>query len=731
MLTPWISKNLKYFKKKTVLVAIFLSAVFFFCFSLNVNVSAQSLDFQGGIEAVDQNIALSGMDFRIIIVRIINTLLGLLGLLAVSLIIYAGYIWMTSGGDENKITEAKAILRNAVIGLIIILSSFAIVRFLFSVLDGRLGGGEGRGKISSESFYGSGSLGTVIKDHYPVRDQENVARNTSIVVTFAFPVDPASFIINSNNTCFGPSVEPVICDEINKIPYYGDCFDTNTDGIINYSTECDRLNTSSVKIINLAENPELNSKNYSDFNFSKEAVVFASYEDGAQKNIYSVVFKPLEYLGSSIENQEYSVYLSSDIKQKINNESVFAEQYAKFYYWNFDVGTELDLTPPEVVSVSPMLNAEAYRNEILQINFSEAIDPTTVSGDFSSTSLFKNILVNGSGQIVSGKWQISNGYKTVEFISDIPCGQNSCGDMMYCLPITCDPGEEPNCSKPFEVLIKTAESTGNIENIFEAMPFTGVYDLALNSLNNKLNDTSETLVFNYPGSNPSKTITQGQRLADNYWWNFRVKNEIDRSRPYLKSIVPGVDAQELEEDQEISMIFSKIMRFKSLDNAISLKEYPEHICSSFAFDGSGDCEYEEKLDSFWFYLRSTNLTEETKTNVLHRKLGPNQLDLYYFPTVSSSVQSNNQNCLYPGFGPDSDNCEIIFNPETGEVVSKSNCVNVTEKALSDTACAYTNGDSVIAKDENVLKANIESCLDYLKRSDVSPSQYIFQAPGNQ
>lgn len=80
--------------------------------------------------------SLSSTDPRTIVGRIINIALGFLGVIAVGLMTYAGFLWMTSGGDEEKITTAKKILKNAAIGLVIILSSWAIATFIISRLSG-------------------------------------------------------------------------------------------------------------------------------------------------------------------------------------------------------------------------------------------------------------------------------------------------------------------------------------------------------------------------------------------------------------------------------------------------------------------------------------------------------------------------------------------------------------------------------------------------------------------
>ena len=58
-----------------------------------------------------------------IIGNIISIFLGLLGVIFLVLVIYAGFLWMTSQGSEEKIKTAKNILKNATIGLVITLAA--------------------------------------------------------------------------------------------------------------------------------------------------------------------------------------------------------------------------------------------------------------------------------------------------------------------------------------------------------------------------------------------------------------------------------------------------------------------------------------------------------------------------------------------------------------------------------------------------------------------------------
>jgi amino acid transporter len=61
------------------------------------------------------------------VITIIRYLFGFIGTILVVIIIYAGFRWMTAGGKEEQIKEAKSWIRNAVIGLLIIIMSYSIV----------------------------------------------------------------------------------------------------------------------------------------------------------------------------------------------------------------------------------------------------------------------------------------------------------------------------------------------------------------------------------------------------------------------------------------------------------------------------------------------------------------------------------------------------------------------------------------------------------------------------
>jgi hypothetical protein len=69
------------------------------------------------------------------ILRIIQILLGLAGLVAVLILIIGGFRYITSFGNEETTGEAKKMILNAIIGIVIIILSFVIVQVVSSVAN--------------------------------------------------------------------------------------------------------------------------------------------------------------------------------------------------------------------------------------------------------------------------------------------------------------------------------------------------------------------------------------------------------------------------------------------------------------------------------------------------------------------------------------------------------------------------------------------------------------------
>lgn len=65
---------------------------------------------------------------------IIQIALSFLGVIFLILTIYGGFLWMTAGGDNGKVDEAKKMITAAIIGLIIIVSAYAVSYFVIDKL---------------------------------------------------------------------------------------------------------------------------------------------------------------------------------------------------------------------------------------------------------------------------------------------------------------------------------------------------------------------------------------------------------------------------------------------------------------------------------------------------------------------------------------------------------------------------------------------------------------------
>jgi len=71
-------------------------------------------------------------DIGNIIGTVINAALTLVGITFLILMVYAGYLWMTARGEEAPIENAKKIVKAAIIGLVLVMSAYAITFFVTS-----------------------------------------------------------------------------------------------------------------------------------------------------------------------------------------------------------------------------------------------------------------------------------------------------------------------------------------------------------------------------------------------------------------------------------------------------------------------------------------------------------------------------------------------------------------------------------------------------------------------
>jgi len=119
--------------KKSTLKKIAVTGVSVAAVALPMVALAQINSSDLGIEYAT-SIGLGTRDVRETVGSVIRAFMGLLGIVAVCLILYGGFKWMTAGGNEEQVGEAKKIIISGVIGLVIIMSAYAIATFVVGAI---------------------------------------------------------------------------------------------------------------------------------------------------------------------------------------------------------------------------------------------------------------------------------------------------------------------------------------------------------------------------------------------------------------------------------------------------------------------------------------------------------------------------------------------------------------------------------------------------------------------
>jgi hypothetical protein len=130
-------------KKKIKLFAVLvvLAVLAFFAFrSMDMAFAGSSLLEQareGGLDAIGTEVygTSQPLDIRVIVINVIKVILSILAILFFIYLFWAGYKWMIAGGDSRQVDEAKDQIKNAIFGLIIILVSWAIARWLIYIME--------------------------------------------------------------------------------------------------------------------------------------------------------------------------------------------------------------------------------------------------------------------------------------------------------------------------------------------------------------------------------------------------------------------------------------------------------------------------------------------------------------------------------------------------------------------------------------------------------------------
>ncbi len=103
-----------------------LIGVFTVLILLSLPIAARAISF----ENAGPLFGMGDVDFKQALINFINFVLGLLGLIALIMVLIGGFRWLVSMGEEEKIAVAKKTISGALIGMVLVLLSWAIVGFV-------------------------------------------------------------------------------------------------------------------------------------------------------------------------------------------------------------------------------------------------------------------------------------------------------------------------------------------------------------------------------------------------------------------------------------------------------------------------------------------------------------------------------------------------------------------------------------------------------------------------
>lgn len=308
-------------------------------FSVPLPVSAQVTD--AGLAEIGSTINLPSTDPRVIAGRIINIALSTLGIIFVILILYAGFLYMTSGGDAAKTQRAIAMIRNGIIGLIIILLSWALARYILTRLMEAVGtgggsttGGGGTGTIGG----GGGSSVFTIRSITP--SGTVTTRKVIVKIIFSRPVDTTSAAAAGMITVTRVSDNTTIAGTV----------------------------TSTGSVVRFIPNQPCPAPNNDRFCFD--------------------------------ENTQYRVTVSPQLRS-LAGQTLTCGGFAAECTGNFQSGTTVDITPPSVTLTEPidgfgvpidsLVNVRAFTRDETGVSYVEFRDNGTVFGDDAPTGLTPTI----------------------------------------------------------------------------------------------------------------------------------------------------------------------------------------------------------------------------------------------------------------------------------------------------------------------------------------------------
>lgn len=125
-------------KKQTWSIALLTAVLGMFFFAYHANAAGLgdlvNAQLNAGVDSAGYNRA-NSTDLRILLPRIIQFALSVLGIVYMVLIFIAGYNLLTSRGEEEKVSKAKGTIKRSTIGLLVILLAYSISSFVGKLVE--------------------------------------------------------------------------------------------------------------------------------------------------------------------------------------------------------------------------------------------------------------------------------------------------------------------------------------------------------------------------------------------------------------------------------------------------------------------------------------------------------------------------------------------------------------------------------------------------------------------
>ncbi|MEK7629304.1 MAG: TrbC/VirB2 family protein [Patescibacteria group bacterium] len=114
------------------LISVGLLSFFLFALSfMAVNAAEVTGDLQPEIVGVE---SFTKERLTSTVTIVVNYIIGIVAIVAVVMIVWAGYLYITAGMDEKNVEKAKKMLLYGIIGIVVVILSYSIVSFATSFL---------------------------------------------------------------------------------------------------------------------------------------------------------------------------------------------------------------------------------------------------------------------------------------------------------------------------------------------------------------------------------------------------------------------------------------------------------------------------------------------------------------------------------------------------------------------------------------------------------------------